>query len=205
MEVLRRRRRCNDLHVVFGGEEQETLESGARMLRAFAFEGVRQKQYDAAQAAPFVFGTADELIDDHLGGVDEVAVLGFPKDEPFGVIERVAVLEAHRAGFAERAVDDVDAGLVVGEVVEDTVFVAVDDVVQHGMPLAERAAFGILAGEADGMPFDGERGKCQRFGGRPIERLFALGHFLATLERPLQLLVEMKSLGSVCEPFEKLL
>ena len=167
------------------------------MLGAFAFEGMRQKQHDAAQAAPFVFGTADELIDDHLGGVDEVAVLGFPEDEAFGVVERIAVLETHRAGFAEGAVDDVDAGLGVAEVVEDAVFVVVDDVVQHGMALAERAAFGVLAGEAHRMAFDGERGERECFGGGPIERLFALRHFLAALDRFLQLLVEMEALGDV--------
>ena len=111
VEVLGRRRRRDDLHVVFGGEEQEPFEAGARVLGAFAFECVRQEQHDAAEAAPLVFGAADELIDDHLGGVDEVAVLGFPENEAFGVVERVAVLETHRAGFAERAVDDVDARL----------------------------------------------------------------------------------------------
>ena len=85
--------------------------------------------------------------------------------------------------------------LAVGEVIEDVVLVVVDDVVQHGMALAERAAFGILAGEAHGMAFDGERGEGERFGGRPIERLFALGHFLAALDRLLQLLVEMEAVG----------
>ena len=57
------------------------------------------------------------------------------------------------------------------------VLMAVDDVVQHGVPLAERAAFGVLAGEPHRMAFDGERGKRERFGGRPIERLFALAPF----------------------------
>ena len=114
VEVLGRRRWRDDLEIVFGGEEQESFEAGARMLGAFAFEGVRQEQHDAAEAAPLVFGTGDELVDDHLGRVDEVAELGFPEDEAFGVVERVAVLETQRAGFAERAVDDIDAGLVVG-------------------------------------------------------------------------------------------
>ena len=82
------------------------------------------------------------------------------------------------------------------EVIEDAVFVVVDDVVQHGVALAERAALGILAGEANRMTFDGQRREGERFGGRPIERLFALGHFLAALDRLLQLLVEMKVLGN---------
>ena len=40
--------------------------------------------------------------------------------------------------------------------VEDVVLVAVDDVVQHGMALAERAALGVLAGEAHRVAFDGQ-------------------------------------------------
>ena len=89
------------------------------------------------------------------------------------------------------------------EMVEDAVFVAVDDVVQHGVALAERAAFGVLAGEAHRMTFDGERGERERFGGGPIERLFALGHFLAALDRSLQLLVEMETVGDVRELLEQ--
>ena len=79
VEVLGRRRGRDDLDIVFGRFEQEAFEAGARMLGAFAFEGVRQEQHDAAEAAPLVFGAGDELIDDHLGGVHEVAVLGFPE------------------------------------------------------------------------------------------------------------------------------
>ena len=60
---------------------QKSLQPGAGMLGTLAFEGVRQKQHQAAQPPPLVFGTDDELIDDHLGRVDEVAVLGLPQDE----------------------------------------------------------------------------------------------------------------------------
>src|SRR6478736_3475832 len=129
------------------------------MFWAFAFEGMRQEKHHAAESAPLVFGARDELVDDHLGRVDEVAVLGFPEDEAFGVVERVAVLETHRAGFAEGTVDDVDASLAFAEVVEDSVLVIIYDVVEDGMSLAERAAFGVLAGKAYGVTFDRERGE----------------------------------------------
>ena len=59
---------------------------------------MRQEQHDAAEAVPLVFGADDELIDDHLGGVDEVAELRLPEDEAVGAIEAVAVFEAQHAG-----------------------------------------------------------------------------------------------------------
>ena len=69
------------------------------MLRPASFKSVWQQEHNAAQAAPFVFGAGDELIDDHLRGVPEIAKLSFPPDQPFGAIEAVAVLEAQHAVF----------------------------------------------------------------------------------------------------------
>ena len=43
----------------------------------------------------------DELVDDDLGAVDEVAELGFPDAEHVGVVERVAVVEAEHGGLGE--------------------------------------------------------------------------------------------------------
>ena len=37
------------------------------------------------------------------------------------------------------------------------------------MPLAEGAAHGVLAGEADRHPFDQQRGEGERFGVRPLD------------------------------------
>jgi hypothetical protein len=42
---------------------------------------------------------------------------------------------------------------------------------QHGVPLTERAATRILAGEPDGEPFEQERAERERFGPRPIDRV----------------------------------
>ncbi len=48
------------------------------MLRAGAFIAVRQEQRETAEALPLRFARADELVDDDLGAVGEVAVLAFP-------------------------------------------------------------------------------------------------------------------------------
>ena len=70
------------------------------------------KQHEAAEPAPFVFGADDELIDDHLGRVDEVAELRLPHHQAVGAIETVAVLEAQHAGFRQRAVVNFDRRLI---------------------------------------------------------------------------------------------
>ena len=74
------------------------------MLGSHSFESVGQKQNNRTQPVPFVLSAGDELIDDHLGGVDEVAELGFPEHQAIRTIEAVTVLEAQNAYFRERAV-----------------------------------------------------------------------------------------------------
>ena len=47
MEVLRRRRGVADLDVVLGGEGEEALDAGARVLGTLALEAVGQQQDEA--------------------------------------------------------------------------------------------------------------------------------------------------------------
>ncbi len=56
------------------------------MLRALAFVAVRQQQRDAGQQAPLGFAGGDELVDDDLRAVGEVAELRFPQHERFGEV-----------------------------------------------------------------------------------------------------------------------
>ena len=51
----------------------------ARVLGALAFEAVGEQQREAA-LAPLVVGRDDELVDDDLRAVGEVAELGLPAD-----------------------------------------------------------------------------------------------------------------------------
>ena len=99
MEVLRGARRLANLNVVEGGKLEEPLNARAGMLGALAFEAVRQEEHDAAEAAPLGFSAGDELVDDNLGGVGEVAELGLPHYEAFRAVEAVAVVEAEDARF----------------------------------------------------------------------------------------------------------
>ena len=58
------------------------------------------------RAAPLGLAGADELVDDHLGAVGEVAELAFPDHQAVGVGGRVAVLEAEHGLFRQQRVDD---------------------------------------------------------------------------------------------------
>src|SRR5690242_14778045 len=78
MEILCRSRWINDLHVVFGRKMEKSFQARAGMLGTLAFETMRQKQYETAEAFPFIFGACDELVDNRLSSVPEVAELRFP-------------------------------------------------------------------------------------------------------------------------------
>ena len=96
VEVLRRRRRVDDLDVVLGAHREEALDASRRVLGPLALVAVRQQHDEARRLAPLVFGGDEELVDDDLRAVDEVAELRLPGDERVLVDDRVAVLEAER-------------------------------------------------------------------------------------------------------------
>ena len=147
VKELRRRREIDDLHVVFGAEQEKALEPRARVLGPLALHAVRQQHDQAAQALPFVFGRGDELVDDHLGDVDEVAELRFPANQGVRRVERVAPFEAEDADFGKRAVVDLKVRLVGAQMPEPRVPAAGLCIEDDRVPVAEGAAADILAGE----------------------------------------------------------
>ena len=137
-----------DADVALGREREEALLARARVLGAGALVAVRQQQREPRGLAPLGEPRDDELVDDHLRGVHEVAELRLPHHERLRRLDAVAVLEPERARLRERAVVDLEraprrrcrcwigayalAGLGVDE---------------HQVALAERAARAVLAGE----------------------------------------------------------
>ena len=99
VEVLGGGGAVSDLKVVFGALLQEALQARRAVLWAHAFLAVRQHHHQARDAAPLRFRRGDELVDDDLGAVDEVAELRFPDDEHVRFVERVAVVEAEHRRF----------------------------------------------------------------------------------------------------------
>src|SRR5215813_12924144 len=81
---------------------EEALEPGARMLGPVALIAMRQEERQARGLSPLGQPGSDELVDDDLRAVDEVAELRFPEDERLRRCGRVAVLEADAGVLRER-------------------------------------------------------------------------------------------------------
>src|SRR5262245_57869081 len=172
MKILGRGRGINDLDVVFRGEFEKPLQTGARMLGSHSLKSVRQKQNNRAQPMPFVFSAGDELINDHLSGVDEVTELGLPQNQAIRKIETVTVLKTQDSYFGERAVINLYRCLFRGHVLKRNIRMSVLVIVEHGMSLAKSTASAILSGEAHAVTLASKAGEGQRLSGRPVQRSF---------------------------------
>src|SRR2546429_233414 len=115
-----------------------------RSIVTLALVAVREEQHEAAQALPLRLLAGEELVDDHLRAVDEVAELRLPEDQPAWVGEAHAELEAEHGVLGQHAVDDAEGRLVAPDVVERDVLVVGVDVVEDGVALAEGAAARVL-------------------------------------------------------------
>src|SRR5688572_11693059 len=87
VKVLSGRRAVGHAHVGIRGDLQEPLDAGARMIRSLSFVAVGQEQHEGWGETPFRAARHDELIQDHLRAVDEVAILRFPHDKPFRLLD----------------------------------------------------------------------------------------------------------------------
>ena len=102
MEELRRRRAVDDADVVLSRQLQEALEARARVLRTVALVAVREEKRQTRRLTPLRATRHDELVDDDLRAVDEVAELRLPQDERVRRGDRVAVLERERRVLGQR-------------------------------------------------------------------------------------------------------
>ena len=144
MEKLGRGGRLDDLQVIFGAELQETFESGGGVFGTLAFVAVGKQHHNPAGLAPFRFCGGDELVDDDLRAVSEVAELRLPDHERIWGLERVAVIKAQDGVFRQRGVHELDLG--AGDGAKRTILRVIGRVMQHGVPVGECAAFAILPG-----------------------------------------------------------
>src|SRR5438067_2014603 len=172
--------RLHHLHVVVGRQLQEALDTCRRVLRTLAFVTVRQHHHQAGGAAPLDFARGDELVDDDLRAVGEVAELAFPDGQGVRFGGRVAVFEAQHRFFRQHGVDDGEVGLVfrhVGQRQVDALVPALAVlVVQHGVAVHEGAAAGVLARQADRVAGGQQRGVGQVLAHAPVEVHLAAAH-----------------------------
>ncbi len=141
-----------------------------RVVRALALVAVRQQQRHRGALAPLRLAGGDELVDDRLGAVGEVAELGLPQTSASGCLHRVAVLEAHRRVLAEqRVVDEEPAAVVVLQRVQRQVVLAGLGVDDGRVPLDERAAAGVLPGQPHGHALAEQRAEREDLAEAPVD------------------------------------
>ena len=164
-------------------ELEEPLEPRARVLGPVALVAVRQEQGQTRRLPPLRAAGDDELVDDDLRPVDEVAELRLPEDERVRRGDRVAVLEAESRVLGERRVVDLERGVRAARDAGSARTVSpVCGVVEDEVPVRERAALGVLAGEPDRDPLLEQRRERERLRLPPVDP--ALDERLAT---PLEL------------------
>src|SRR5438309_4124601 len=93
MEVLRRSRWLADLDIVVRRELQVALNARARVLRTLALVSVRQQHHNARKQSPLRLASGDELVDDDLRAVREVAELRLPKHQRLRIVASETVLK----------------------------------------------------------------------------------------------------------------
>ncbi|OWK23592.1 hypothetical protein AJ87_34715 [Rhizobium yanglingense] len=165
MEVVRRGRDVGNLHVVFRTKLQEALQARRRVFRTLTFVTMRQQADETRHAQPLAFARRNELVEDDLRTVCEIAELRFPERERVRARQRIAVFEAENGLFGEHRVDDLVAGLRRRQVGERDITRFGLLIVKDRMALRESAAFAILTRKADLMAFEAE---CAKASASPI-------------------------------------
>ena len=150
VEIGRRRRRIGHGHVVLGAQLEEAFDACRRVVRPLAFVPMRQKKDDRGALTPFLLRAADELVDDGLGTIEEVAELGLPEHQCVRSLDRIAVLEAHRGILRQQGVVDPEAGLALTEVEQGGPLLGGVLVDEHRVPLHEGATTAVLTGQPHG-------------------------------------------------------
>src|SRR6185436_20561830 len=114
------------------------------MFRSLALIAMRQEQHEARHAEPLPLAGGDELIDDDLRAVRKVAELRLPKHKRVRLGEAVAVFESEHGLLGQARVDDLELGLIPGDMLKRRVFLLVLLIHQYRMALREGAALRIL-------------------------------------------------------------
>src|SRR6266545_1024098 len=169
VEVLRCRRAVCDAHVEVGGAFQKPLQPSTRVVRSLPFVPVRQEHRQRSGEPPLGASRRDELVENDLRPVDEVAVLRLPEHETALCLNAVAELEPERRVLGERAVVDLEGRACPRKRSERNVFSARDRIVKHGMPMTEGASLDILASETNGYAVFEDASERKLLGGRPVD------------------------------------
>ena len=159
---LRRIRGHTDFPVEIGGKLHVAFEAGGGMLRTLTFVTVRQQHHQAAAATPLGLAGGQELVDDDLGTVGEVAELRFPDHHLIGRRRGEAVFEGQHGFLGQHRVEAHEAALVLVDVLQRPVGTLVPLlailVMQRGMAVEEGAASDVFTRDADVVAGGDQRG-----------------------------------------------
>ena len=204
VEVLRGRRRLADLHVIACAQLQIAFYAGAGVLRPLALIAVRQQQDEAAEQTPLFLAGADELVNDDLRPVGEVAKLCFPKGQRLREVTAEAILVPEDCGLAQLRVVDFDACLRGRQMIKRHVFALVLNVYQAAMAMIEGAAAAVLSAHAHRHSLRDQAGEGQGLGHAVIQRAPATGHLLPLLEQRRHLGMNVETLRVLAEPLAQM-
>ena len=194
VEVLRGGRAVRDPDVLLRGELEEPLEAGARVLRPVALVAVREQQRQPRGLTPFRQARDEELVEHDLRAVHEVAELRLPEHERLGRRDRVAVLEPERGVLRERRVVDLEGRVGLVEALHRREALARLGVVEDEVPVRERSALGVLAGQPDRDPLDEQAREREPLRVAPVDAA-VVERLEALVELRLQLRVHGEAVG----------
>src|SRR5882724_1717878 len=120
------------------------------MFRSLSFVTVRQQHHQPALLIPLLLSGRDELIDNHLSDVYEIAKLGFPQCQSLRRSHAVTVFKTQHTLFGERTVEYFHSRLIGAELSQRNPRLIGLCVKQRHMPLAESTATAVLTGQTDG-------------------------------------------------------
>ena len=138
------------------------------MFRPLALVAMRQQTDKARHAQPFAFARRQELIEDHLRAIGEIAELRLPEHESLRFGERIAIFETEHRLFRKHRIDDLELAFCAAQMFKRNVTALILLIDQHCMALREGAALAVLTGEADAMALAQQRAEGERFGGGPV-------------------------------------
>src|SRR5258705_10917619 len=157
MKILSRGGWITDLQIILGAELQKPFEARTGMLWSLPFVAMRQEQRETRRLPPLVFRGSDVLIDDGLCAVYKISKLGFPQHQCLARNDRIAILETQHAFLRKGAVEDFKPrfGFRLGpQLTKRCPGLTGLRVIQHGMPLTNSAATGVLTTQAHATAFD---------------------------------------------------
>ena len=123
------------------------------MLGPLSFVAVRQEHGQTAEPSPLGLARGNELVDDDLRTIDEIAELRLPNNQIIGTGGRKPVFEAHHGFLRQHRIDDGKARLSVANVLQRDVAPSACLIVQYRMSVEKSAAPGVLARYANRVAF----------------------------------------------------